>query len=113
MSELYDERRDPHEMCAHEIHRQQAEITRLEAIAIEHGRNHTTAVEQIDRLQAIVERQRAALKPFADFADPRNKVPTHFTITTGSYMAKLQLTMGDCYRARAALETEKEKLNDN
>lgn len=44
-----------------------------------------------------------ALKPFAGFADPRNTVPETWPITQGSRMARKQLTMGDCYRARAAL----------
>jgi len=54
-------------------------------------------------LRAEIERLRAALKPFADYADPRNTVPADFRISAGSTMARKQLTMGDCYRARAAL----------
>lgn len=45
----------------------------------------------------------AALRPFADYADPRNTVPAGLHITQGSYLVKRQLTMGDCYGARAAL----------
>jgi hypothetical protein len=49
---------------------------------------------------------RQALEPFAAFADPRNKIPENMPITQGSQMARRQLTMGDCYRARAALAVE-------
>jgi hypothetical protein len=44
------------------------------------------------------------IKPFADFADPRNVLPDDYVITRGSPLARAQLTMGDCYRAREALE---------
>lgn len=40
------------------------------------------------------------IKPFAEFADPTNRLPPDFTITGGSPMAKRQLTMGHCYDAR-------------
>ena len=46
---------------------------------------------------------RQALKPFAAYADHANRFPATFVITAGSPFAKLQLTMGDCYKARAAL----------
>lgn len=52
-----------------------------------------------------IERLREALEPFADYAaDPQQNVPAHLNITRGSWMAKRQLTMGDCYTARTALE---------
>lgn len=51
----------------------------------------------------MTDRLREALRPFADFADPRGVVPADFVITQGSSMAKRQLTMGDCYEALAAL----------
>lgn len=41
-----------------------------------------------------------ALRPFAEFADPRRVVPPGMPITQGSSMARRQLTMGDCYFAR-------------
>lgn len=45
----------------------------------------------------------AALRPFAEYADPRGNVPAHLQITSGSSIARRQLTMGHCYTARAAL----------
>ncbi len=39
-----------------------------------------------------------ALEPFAAFADDR--APEHLPITAGSSMARKQLTIGDCLRAR-------------
>lgn len=58
------------------------------------------------RVMAENERLRAALKPFADYADPRNGVPPSFQITAGSPLARKQLLMQDCYRARDALTHE-------
>ena len=51
---------------------------------------------------------REALQPFADFADMRRNVPGDFIITQGSSLAKRQLKMADCYRARAALASGRE-----
>lgn len=48
---------------------------------------------------------RAALAPFADFADPTAVFPPTIEVTTGSRLAKRQLTMGDCYEAARVLET--------
>jgi len=45
----------------------------------------------------------AALRPFANYADDRKVMPPEWPITLGSAMARRQLTMGDCYAARAAL----------
>lgn len=44
-----------------------------------------------------------ALAPFADFAGARRTAPPGLPITVGSGVARRQLTMGDCYRAAAAL----------
>ena len=46
---------------------------------------------------------RAALKPFAAYADRYYVAPDNLPISTGSPLAKTQITMGDCYRAAAAL----------
>jgi hypothetical protein len=51
-----------------------------------------------------IERLRAALKPFANYADPSGVFPPTVEITTGSRFARKQLTMGDCYEAARALE---------
>lgn len=53
---------------------------------------------------ARIERLSSALQPFAAFADKRHVVPGSMVITSGSAMARTQLTMGDCYRAAEALE---------
>jgi hypothetical protein len=56
---------------------------------------------------------REALKPFADYADPHGRFPPNLSITVGSDIAKRQLTMGDCYKARAALTNTPDKEEDN
>jgi hypothetical protein len=56
-----------------------------------------------------IEELRAALKPFADYADPRQFMPADMVITQGSPMAKRQLTMGDCYTARRVMEGKNER----
>lgn len=61
---------------------------------------------ELYRLQHEIDRLREALKPFADYADPRRGVPPSFQITAGSPMARKQLLMQDCYRARDALDNE-------
>lgn len=50
------------------------------------------------------EKLRAALKPFADYADPTAVFPPTIEITTGSRFAVRQLTMGDCYEAARVLD---------
>lgn len=50
--------------------------------------------EAHDALRDENEKLRAALKPFADYADPRNGVPPSFQITVGSSMARKQLGTG-------------------
>jgi hypothetical protein len=52
---------------------------------------------------ARLESARKALEPFAAFADPRNVIPPDIILTAGSPMARKQITMADCYAARAAL----------
>jgi hypothetical protein len=52
-----------------------------------------------------------ALRPFANFADTRKRVPSDFVITHGSPIARAQLTMGDCYRAREVLEQFPDEVN--
>lgn len=59
---------------------------------------------QLEVAMAKVERLRAALKPFADYADPTAVFPPTIDITTGSRFAVRQLTMGDCYEAARALD---------
>ncbi len=49
-----------------------------------------------------------ALKPFAEFADPRNMIPPDTILTAGSPMARKQITMSDCYAARSALSKDNE-----
>jgi hypothetical protein len=61
-------------------------------------------VDWYNELAAENNKLRAALKPFADYADPRRVVPPTFQITSGSNLARKQLTMEDCYRAKEALE---------
>jgi hypothetical protein len=53
-----------------------------------------------------IERLRAALKPFADYADPSAVFPPTIEITKGSRFARRQLTMGDCYEAARVLEQQ-------
>ena len=55
-------------------------------------------------LRADNERLREALRPFADYADQGSSFPDEFKITFGSRLAKRQLTIGDCRRAREALK---------
>ena len=55
--------------------------------------------DQTARIAAL----EAALKPFADFADPNRRFPATMPITNGSGMARRQLTMGDLYAALEAL----------
>lgn len=60
--------------------------------------------EVYDRMKAAeaeVAQLREALEPFADFAV--HQAPADHVITQGSPMAQRQLTMGDCQRARQAL----------
>ncbi len=64
-----------------------------------------TKAVQIARLKAENAQLREALKPFADFANGSGAkhFPDNLVITSGSGMARKQLTLGDCHRARAAL----------
>ena len=65
--------------------------------------NHLELLTKSQLIDRVLQLE-AALKPFADFADGRRVVPPEMHITPGSYMAKRQLTMGDCYKARELLE---------
>lgn len=93
---LFELRRDPSNglatAAADEIERLQAENERLQT-------GWELATKAVDENESL----RAALKPFADYADPRVVVPFDFVITQGSELAKRQLTMGDCYEARRVL----------
>jgi len=69
------------------------------------------AANHIDELkaenEALESRLRMAVEtllPFADFAHARDGVPPDMPITMGSGIAKRQLTMGDCYKARDAIK---------
>lgn len=58
--------------------------------------------EVIERANEYLERAvraEEALKPFANFADKNGRMPSSMPITSGSSLAKQQLTMGDCYQA--------------
>src|ERR1700722_1136074 len=59
---------------------------------------------ELDRQSAEIARLRAALAPFALYADLRRQAPDTLVISNRSGMAKRQITMGDCYKARTALE---------
>lgn len=52
----------------------------------------------------MVEELLAALKPFADYADPYHRIPASYPITLGSQFARPQINMGDCYKAKEAIE---------
>ena len=71
-----------------------------------------TSARLVRKLNDDLFDMRAALQPFADYADPRNKVRPEIPITPGSIMAKRQLTMGDCYAARDALARLKGRIPD-
>ncbi len=71
---------------------------------------HVAAMDELraerDALAAEVARLQKALRPFADYADMRGFVPDDMIISAGSPMAKRQITMGDCRRARAVFEPQ-------
>lgn len=52
-----------------------------------------------------------ALKPFAAYADPKNKMPPDMIISNGTPMARRQLHMGDCYNAKYAIEKSQERTS--
>src|SRR5688572_6371238 len=85
--------------AAAEIERLQSELV---AANVRAGK-YSAGCEQCEPLRAEIERLRAALEPFADYADPSNRFPATAEITHGSKLARRQLTMGDCYAAHAAL----------
>lgn len=80
------------------------EIERLNRQANAMRNGHLGAVNKLRKAEAEIERLRAALKPFADYADPSGVFPPTIEVTTGSRFARKQLTMGDCYEAARALE---------
>jgi hypothetical protein len=69
--------------------------------------------ERAEAAEADKARLEAALQPFADFADPREKMPPDFVITPGSAMARRQLTMADCYAARAVLSGSPDPVRES
>lgn len=69
------------------------------------GSTDTVARWNNPALLRRVEELEAALRPFADFADPNNRIPPDIILTAGSAMARKQITMANCYAARAALST--------
>jgi len=83
--------------AAHQARWALAEIERLQA-----AKRRALAIADERAKESVV--LRAALQPFAAYADPRNGVPPSFQITVGSPLARKQLIMQDCYRAREALE---------
>jgi hypothetical protein len=59
-----------------------------------------------DCIEALLRREaelRAALGPFAEFADRNGVIPGDTIITMGSSMGKRQITMEDCYVAMRAI----------
>lgn len=52
---------------------------------------------------ARMEAMKAALQPFADFADRQQSLPENMVITQGSLADHRQLTMGHCYAAANSL----------
>ena len=102
-------------MLRAERDKMQAALDRLTDWMTGKGWSHCTTevelMEQVDDIEAERDRLRAAneklieaLEPFAEFADPNDMVPANLPIAMGSSMAKQQLTMGDCYKARFALK---------
>ena len=67
------------------------------------------AADLITAQAAQIEGLRKALEPFAAYADPHGAFPADLPITSGSSMARKQLTMGDCYNAAEALSQFKGK----
>lgn len=71
------------------------------------------AIEQANSRAEAAEKRvaemREALQPFADYSDRKSLIPDDHIITQGSYMAKRQLTMGDCRKAAEAIASMGEK----
>lgn len=86
------------------------QLERFSELALKHRHElegeRDAALKKAEAQEAEVERLRDALQPFANFADPRGKMPGDLAITHGSLIAKRQLVMDDCYRARKALSKE-------
>lgn len=64
------------------------------------------AADEIERLQKQRDKARAALKPFADFAPISPLFPDDMVITKGSSLARRQLTIGDCRKAREVFKND-------
>jgi len=60
-------------------------------------------ISDVVALKARIEELEGLLKPFSDFAPKSRLAPRETIITQGSGLAKMQLTMGDCYDAQDAL----------
>jgi len=73
----------------------------LAALLAESATALHSAVNSLDAYRACVE----ALKPFAEFINSRafEVLPDDHVLSQGSLMARRQLTIGDCRKARAAL----------
>jgi hypothetical protein len=72
--------------------------------SVENDTNVAALCAYAQSLERILDRTMEALQPFAVYADQRGKIPIDYQITQGSPVAKRQLTMGDCYKAKEALE---------
>jgi hypothetical protein len=81
--------------------REQIEILSAEIKALKSAR--AEELVHIAALRAEVEKLRSALKPFAEYGVASSTLPDDFPISPGSTMARRQLTIGDCRRAKAAL----------
>jgi len=84
------------------VWRERAEKAEAEIEHIKSGHDaldnwQRNALREIARLQA-------ALKPFSDYADKHRATPPELILTSGSPLAKRQLTMRDCYNAADALQ---------
>jgi hypothetical protein len=66
--------------------------------------------QRLFHYERVIAQMQQALKPFADFADRTKQLSSEYVITTGSRMAKRQLTMGDCYAAYNALHRDDERV---
>ena len=91
----------------HQLQCARSDLSMSQQQCRDQGRRITDLNIELGQIKLENARQRNALKPFADFSDPRGKVPTTMAITQGSHLAKSQLFMGDCYAAYAALHKEK------
>lgn len=89
--------------AADRIEALEGENERLRKLLFAAGEQSQREADKKDAAEARAERLRVALEPFAAFADERNTVPPDYQITSGSPIARRQLTMGNCYNARKAI----------